>query len=52
MSVETLHADDKTENTLDNPDLVKPVKKESALDATAEPVVTVPAKTFAVYRFK
>lgn len=52
MTIETLHADDKTENTLDNPDLVHPVKQSLSIDATASPMVTVPAKTFAIYRFK
>ena len=52
MTIETLHADDKTENTLDNPDLVKPVKQSLSIDPTASPVVTVPAKPFAIVRVK
>ena len=52
MSVETLHADEKTENTLDNPDLVKPEKREISIDSTSTPVVEVPARTFAVYRIR
>lgn len=45
----TLHADLEAENTLDNPDLVKPV--ESAVEAAGrEFTATVGPSTFAVYR--
>lgn len=44
------HADLEAENTLDNPDLVKPV--ESALEATGHSFsASVPASTFVVWRF-
>lgn len=52
MTVETLHADEKTENTLDNPDLVKPEKREISIESTSTPVVEVPARTFAIYRIR
>ena len=46
----TFHADLEAENTLDNPDLVKPV--ESALEATGHSFsASVPASTFVVWRF-
>lgn len=46
----TFHADFEAENTLDNPDLVKPV--ESALEATGHSFsASVPASTFVVWRF-
>lgn len=46
----TFHADLEAENTLDNPDLVKPV--ESALEATGHNFsASVPASTFVVWRF-
>lgn len=46
----TFHADLEAENTLDNPDLVKPV--ESALEATGYTFsASVPASTFVVWRF-
>lgn len=46
----TFHADLEAENTLDNPDLVKPV--ESALEATGHTFsASVPASTFVVWRF-
>lgn len=46
----TFHADLEAENTLDNPDLVKPV--ESALEATGHSFsALVPASTFVVWRF-
>lgn len=44
------HADLEAENTLDNPDLVKPV--ESSLEATGHSFsASVPASTFVVWRF-
>lgn len=52
MTSETLHADEKAENTLDNPDLVKPQKSEVSFAPTVTPEVMVPAKTFAIYRLK
>lgn len=49
--VTSFHAEDKDENTLDNPDAVKPHEYLlTDLDGTA-PTVTIPAKTFNVYRF-
>lgn len=49
-TVYTFHADLEAENTLDNPDLVKPV--ESALEATGHTFsASVPASTFVVWRF-
>lgn len=51
-SVETLHADHNAENKLDRQDMVKPVKNAVNIEPTANVKVTVPAKTFAVYRFK
>ena len=51
-SVETLHADHNAENKLDRQDMVKPVKNEVNIEPTASVKVTVPAKTFAVYRCK
>lgn len=50
--VTSFHADEKAENTLDNPDQVKPTEyKLLDLNGTTAPTVTIPAKTFNVYRF-
>ncbi len=49
--VTTLHADDDAENTLDNPDVVKPVTNTYPIDVAKEWSATVPARTFVVYRF-
>lgn len=51
LTVTTLHADDDAENTLDNQDVVKPVTSTQAIDVTKEWSATIPARTFAVYRF-
>ena len=50
--VTTLHAEGDAENTLDNQDIVKPVEKTLSLENSKDWNVTLPAKTFAVYRFK
>lgn len=52
LTVTTLHADDDAENTLDNQDVVKPVTSTQAIDVTKEWSATIPARTFAVYRFR
>ncbi len=49
--VTTLHADDDAENTLDNPNVVRPVANTYPIDVAKEWSATVPARTFAVYRF-
>lgn len=51
LTVTTLHADDDAENTLDNQNVVKPVTSTQAIDVTKEWFATIPARTFAVYRF-
>lgn len=51
LTVTTLHADDDAENTLDNQNVVKPVTSTQAVDVTKEWSATIPARTFAVYRF-
>lgn len=51
LTVTTLHADDDAENTLDNQNVVKPVTSTQAIDVTKEWSATIPARTFAVYRF-
>lgn len=51
LTVTTLHADDDAENTLDNQDVVKPVTSTQTIDVTKEWSATIPARTFAVYRF-
>lgn len=50
--VTTLHAEGDAENTLDNQNIVKPVEKTLSLENSKDWNVTLPAKTFAVYRFK
>ena len=51
--ITTLHNDNPdAENTLDNQDIVKPVETTATLTNSADWSVTLPAKTFAVYRFK
>lgn len=51
--ITTLHNDNpNAENTLDNQDIVKPVETTATLTNSADWNVTLPAKTFAVYRFK
>lgn len=51
--VTTLHNDNPdAENTLDNQDIVKPVEKTLSLSNPSDWTTTLPAKTFAVYRFK
>lgn len=52
VTVTTLHADADAENTLDNQNVVKPVEKTFNLDNPKDWSVSLPAKTFAVYRFK
>ena len=49
--VTSFHADEKAENTLDNPNQVKPTETTLKFDGTVTPTVTIPAKTFNVYRF-
>ncbi len=51
LTVTTLHADDDAENTLENQNVVKPVTSTQAIDVTKEWSATIPARTFAVYRF-
>lgn len=51
LTVTTLHADDDAENTLDNQNVVKPVTSTQAINVTKEWSATIPARTFAVYRF-
>lgn len=51
LTVMTLHADDDAENTLDNQNVVKPETSTQAIDVTKEWSATIPARTFAVYRF-
>lgn len=51
LTVTTLHADDDAENTLDNQNVVKPETSTQAIDVTKEWSATIPARTFAVYRF-
>lgn len=51
LTVTTLHADDDAENTLDNQNVVRPVTSTQAIDVTKEWSATIPARTFAVYRF-
>lgn len=51
LTVTTLHADDDAENTLDNQNVVKPVTSTQAIDVTKKWSATIPARTFAVYRF-
>lgn len=48
VTVTTLHAEAMDENTLDSPDRVCPAVSEAAYDGET---LTLPAKTFAVYRF-
>lgn len=50
LSAETLHAGAKAENTLDNPDKVKPLKRNRVLEKGEPLVLDVPARTFGVYR--
>ncbi|MDE6770879.1 MAG: alpha-L-arabinofuranosidase, partial [Muribaculaceae bacterium] len=51
VTVTTLHADNDAENTLDNQEIVKP-KTQTFTDKDIKDMnVTLPAKTFAVYRF-
>ncbi len=50
--VTTLHADGDAENTLDNQNIVKPTEQTFSLDNSKDWNVAIPAKTFAVYRFK
>lgn len=52
MKVISLHAGDKDENTLDDPDKVKPMESELDIQPSVDPTVTVPTKTFVIYRFK
>lgn len=52
LSSLSLHAGDREENTLDNPDIVKPVLKNASIAPSSTVDVTVPAKTFVVYRLK
>lgn len=51
LTVTTLHADDDAENTLEKQNVVKPVTSTQAIDVTKEWSATIPARTFAVYRF-
>lgn len=51
--VTTLHNDNPdAENTLDNQDIIKPVETNVTLTNNSNWNVTIPAKTFAVYRFQ
>ncbi len=50
--VTTLHAEGDAENTLDNQNVVRPVEKTISLENPRDLDTQVPAKTFAVYRFK
>ncbi len=50
LTSEYLHADANAENTLDNPDIVKPVVESNTISPARNVTVTVPAKTFTVYR--
>lgn len=43
--------DDDAENTLDNPDLIKPVTTTENIDVTKNWSVQLPARSFTVYRF-
>lgn len=52
VTVTTLHAEANAENTLDNQNIVKPEEKTMTVGDSKEWSVTLPAKTFAVYRFK
>lgn len=52
MTAALLHADRNMENTLDRPDMVKPVKSEKEIKSVADLTVEIPAKTFVVYRLK
>ncbi len=53
VTVNTLHNDNPdAENTLDNQEIVKPVETTVNLTHDSNWNVTLPAKTFAVYRFK
>ncbi len=52
VEITTLHADADAENTLDNQTAVTPQVKGLALEETQGWTTVLPAKTFAVYRFK
>lgn len=51
VTVTSLHADDNAENTLDNQEIVKPRVETLSLENPKDWNVTIPAKTFTVYRF-
>ena len=52
VEITTLHADADAENTLDNKNAVTPQTKTMAIDEAQDWTTILPAKTFAVYRFK
>ena len=52
VEITTLHADNDAENTLDNQEIVKPKVENYNADSITDMNVSIPAKTFAVYRFK
>lgn len=52
VEITTLHADNDAENTLDNQEIVKPKVENYNADNITDMNVSIPAKTFAVYRFK
>ena len=53
VEITTLHSDDPlADNTLDNQNVVSPVVKKMAIDQAQDWTTILPAKTFAVYRFK
>lgn len=52
VEITTLHADADAENTLDNQNAVTPQTKTMAIDEAQDWTTILPAKTFAVYRFK
>lgn len=53
VEVTTLHSDNPdAENTLDNQEIIKPAVKNFTYESITDMNVELPAKTFAVYRFK
>ncbi len=52
MTSQSLHAEARDENTLDEPNRVAPVTAVKAINSKDDLTVTVPAKTFTVYRLK
>lgn len=51
-TTQTLHAEERAENTLDNQNIVKPASASLSFTPTNRVEISVPAKTFTVYRLK